>query len=44
MVRTAAGWLGNKAGRLEPNGHIVTRSPRADIVELEGLRLRVPPR
>ena len=41
MVKTAAGWLGEKAGRLKPNGHIVTRSPLADILELEGLRLAV---
>ena len=36
---TALGWLGEKAGRLKPNGYVVRRSPLADVIELEGLRL-----
>jgi hypothetical protein len=35
---TTIGWLGEKAGRLKPNGYVVRRSPLADVVELEGLR------
>lgn len=30
-----------KVGRLKPNGHLLTRSPLSDLVELEGLRLGV---
>ncbi|HEU0101923.1 MAG TPA: hypothetical protein VFR07_06335 [Mycobacteriales bacterium] len=36
-----AGWAAEKAGRLKPNGHLVTRAPLSDLVELEGLRLGV---
>ena len=36
---TALGWLGEKVGRLKPNGYVVRRSPLADVIELEGLRL-----
>lgn len=35
----ALGWVGEKAGRLKPNGYVVRRSPLADVIELEGLRL-----
>jgi hypothetical protein len=35
----ALGWLGEKAGRLKPNGYVVRRSPLADVVEIEGMRL-----
>ena len=35
----ALGWVGEKAGRLKPNGYLVRRSPLADVIELEGLRL-----
>lgn len=38
-VKDAATWLGEKAGRLKPNGMLVRRSPLSDIVELEGLAL-----
>lgn len=38
-VKQAAGWLGEKAGRLKPNGGLRHRSPVSDIVELEGLLL-----
>lgn len=37
----ALGWLGEKAGRLKPNGYLVRRSPLADIIELEGLGIAV---
>lgn len=37
-VLVTLGWLGEKAGRLKPNGYLVRRSPLADVVELEGLR------
>jgi hypothetical protein len=37
-VKTAAGWLGEKVGRLKPNGHLISRSPLADVLELEVLR------
>jgi hypothetical protein len=33
----ALGWLGEKAGRLKPNGYLLRRSPLADVIELEGL-------
>lgn len=37
-VKKAAGWLGEKAGRLKPNDHLLTRSPLSDVLELEMLR------
>lgn len=37
-VKKAAGWLGEKAGRLKPNDHLVTRSPLSDVLEIEMLR------
>jgi hypothetical protein len=37
----ALGWLGEKAGRLKPNGYLLRRSPLADVIELEGLRAAV---
>lgn len=37
----ALGWVGEKAGRLKPNGFLVRRSPLSDLVELEGLRIGV---
>jgi hypothetical protein len=37
----ALGWLGEKAGRLKPNGYLVRRSPLSDVVELEALRVAV---
>lgn len=38
LMKTAAGWLGEKAGRLKTNGHLVTRSPLSDVLEIEMLR------
>jgi hypothetical protein len=37
-VKTTAGWLGEKLGRLKPNGHLISRSPLSDVLELEVLR------
>jgi hypothetical protein len=34
-------WVGEKVGRLKPNGYLRGRSPLSIIVELEGLRLAV---
>ena len=39
--RPWAGWAAEKAGRLKLNGHLLTRSPLSDLVELEGLALGV---
>jgi hypothetical protein len=36
-----AGWLGEKAGRLKPNGRLLSRSPLSSVVELEAVRLGV---
>jgi hypothetical protein len=36
-----AAWLGEKAGRLKLNGHLLTRSPLSNLEELEILRLGV---
>lgn len=36
-----AAWIGEKAGRLKFNGHLLTRSPLSSLVELEMLRLGV---
>ncbi len=37
----ALGRLGERVGRLKPNGYLVRRSPLADVFELEGLRVGV---
>jgi hypothetical protein len=34
-------WLGEKAGRLKPNGFLVARSPLSNVIELEALRSAV---
>ena len=36
-----AAWIGEKAGRLKINGHLLTRSPLSSLEELELLRLGV---
>lgn len=36
-----AGWAAEKAGRLKFNGHLLSRSPLSDLVELEGMLLGV---
>ncbi len=41
VYKAAAGWIGEKAGRLKLNGRLLTRSPLSDLEELELLRLGV---
>jgi hypothetical protein len=41
MADLYAAWMGEKAGRLKPNGHLRTRSPVSNLEELELLRLGV---
>lgn len=36
-----AGWIAEKIGRLKPNGHLRSRSPLSDLVELEAMRLGI---
>jgi hypothetical protein len=36
-----AGWIGEKAGRVKLNGHLLTRSPLSELEETELLRLGV---
>jgi hypothetical protein len=36
-----AGWVGEKAGRVKLNGHVLTRSPLSELEETELLRLGV---
>jgi hypothetical protein len=36
-----AAWVGEKAGRLKPNGHLISRSPLSDLVEMEFLLMGV---
>ncbi len=40
-VKVAGGWLGEKAGRLKPNGALLSYSPLSRVVELEGLTVGV---
>lgn len=37
LVKSALGWLGEKAGRLKLNERVFGRSPLSDVLELEGL-------
>jgi hypothetical protein len=39
--RIAAGWVGEKIGRLKPNGHIVRRAPLSHLIEVETMLLGV---
>lgn len=39
--KTAAAWIGEKAGRIKPNGHLLTRSPLSYLEELEIMQLGV---
>ncbi|MFD6419370.1 hypothetical protein [Streptomyces sp. NPDC060194] len=39
--QAALGWLAEKAGRLKPNGHLLTRSPLSDVLEAEAMLLGV---
>ena len=36
-AKIAAAWVGEKAGRLKPNGQLIGYSPLSRVVELEGL-------
>lgn len=40
-LKVGAGWLGEKLGRLKPNGHLLQRSPLSSLVELEAMSLGV---
>ncbi|MFI9387710.1 hypothetical protein [Kutzneria sp. NPDC052558] len=40
-VKIAGGWLGEKLGRLKPNGRLFSRSPLSRLVELEAMSLGV---
>jgi hypothetical protein len=40
-LKVAAGWLGEKAGRLKPNNRLFGYSPLSRLIELEGLALGV---
>ncbi len=35
--QVAALRIGERLGRLKPNGHVLTRAPLSDVIELEGL-------
>jgi hypothetical protein len=39
--KVCAAWIGEKAGRLKPNGRLRSRSPLSNLEELEMLRLGV---
>lgn len=39
--KVALGWLAEKAGRLKPNGHLLSRSPLSDVLEVESMLLGV---
>jgi hypothetical protein len=41
QAMVAVGWIGERLGRFKPNGYLVSRSPLADVVELEGMRVAV---
>lgn len=40
-LKVVAGVVGERLGRLKPNGHLLRRSPYSDLVELEGLTIAV---
>ncbi|MEU8794859.1 transaldolase [Streptomyces sp. NPDC048643] len=40
-AKVAIGWLAEKAGRLKLNGHLFSRSPLSDVLELEALLVGV---
>jgi hypothetical protein len=39
--KVVAGWLSEKIARVKPNGHVLSRSPLSDLVEIEALLLGV---
>ncbi|WP_405834145.1 transaldolase [Streptomyces sp. NBC_01176] len=40
-AKVALGWFAEKAGRIKPNGHLFSRSPLSDVLELESMLLGV---
>jgi hypothetical protein len=40
-LKIATGWLGEKAGRLKPNGHFLSRSPLSPLIELDALSIGI---
>jgi hypothetical protein len=40
-LKVAAGWMGEKVGRLKPNNQLFGYSPLSRVIELEGLALGV---
>ncbi|WP_393087481.1 transaldolase [Streptomyces sp. LN704] len=40
-AKVALGWIAEKAGRIKPNGHLFSRSPLSDVLELESMLLGV---
>jgi hypothetical protein len=40
-VKVTAAWVGEKAGRLKPNGQLTGYSPLSRLIELEGLSMGV---
>jgi hypothetical protein len=40
-AKVAAGWVGEKFGRLKPNGRLLSYSPLSRLVELESLALGI---
>ena len=40
-LKVAAGWTGEKLGRLKPNGQLLGYSPLSPLVELEGLLIGI---
>lgn len=41
QYKQLASWVGEKVGRLKPNGHLLTHSPLSDLVEFEFLATAV---
>jgi hypothetical protein len=39
--KVALGWLAENAGRLKPNGHLFSRSPLSDVLEVESMLLGI---
>ncbi|MGW2841087.1 hypothetical protein ACWCWD_25240 [Streptomyces sp. NPDC001493] len=39
--KAALGWVAEKAGRLKPNAHLLSRSPLSDVLEAESMLLGV---
>lgn len=40
-LKVAGGWVGEKFGRLKPNGSLISYSPLSRLIELEGLTMGV---